>query len=104
MVINTEQTEIQIDAGTCDESTVTEIYRNLQLLYATHAGEQALDRDFGINMDAADYPQEGAQALLVAEFTRKTTKYEPRARVARVEWAGNGAEGYYTPRVVIELV
>lgn len=104
MVINTEQTEIIIDAGSYDESAVEEIYRNLRLLYATHAGEQGLDRDFGINMDAADYPQEGAQALLVAEFTRKTARYEPRAKIARVEWTGSGAEGYYTPRVVIELV
>ena len=41
--------DIEITAGTADESLKEEIYRNLQVLYGTTAGEQALDRDFGIS-------------------------------------------------------
>lgn len=82
-----------------------EVYRNLQVLYGTVAGEQALDREFGIDGSIIDYPQENAQVLLVAEYVRKTERYEPRAKVARVEWTGGKAQdGTMTPKVVIEIV
>lgn len=41
---------IEIAAGTVNDSTAQEVYRNLQVLYGTHTGEQALDRDFGIDI------------------------------------------------------
>lgn len=76
-----------------------------QLLHGTHTGEQALDRDFGIDISTTDYPQESAQALLAAEYVRKTKMYEPRARVVRVEWTDSKAhDGNITPKVVIDLV
>lgn len=33
---------IEIAAGTVNDSTAQEVYRNLQVLYGTHTGEQAL--------------------------------------------------------------
>lgn len=64
-----------------------------------------LDRDFGIDISTTDYPQESAQALLAAEYVRKTKMYEPRARVVRVEWTDSKAhDGNMTPKVVIDLV
>lgn len=73
--------------------------------YGTVAGEQALDREFGIDGSIIDCPQENAQVLLVAEYVRKTERYEPRAKVARVEWTGGKAQdGTMTPKVVIEIV
>ena len=96
---------IEIAAGTGDDSEAQEVYRNLQVLYGTHTGEQALDRDFGIDISTTDYPQESAQALLAAEYVRKTKMYEPRARVVRVEWTDSKAhDGNMTPKVVIDLV
>ena len=96
---------IEIEAGTALDSTAKEVYRNLQVLYNTVAGEQALDRDFGIDASILDHPQENAKVLLVAEYVRKTERYEPRASVARVEWtAGHSPDGTMTPQVVIELV
>lgn len=35
---------IEIAAGTVDDSEAQEVYRNLQVLYGTHTGEQALTR------------------------------------------------------------
>lgn len=97
--------EIVIEAGTANDSTAQEIYRNLQVLYNTVAGEQALDRDFGIDGNVGDYPQEHAQAMLAAEYVRKTEQYEPRARVNRVGWeAEKTPDGNMTPKVVIQLV
>ena len=96
---------IEIAAGTVNDSTAQEVYRNLQVLYGTHTGEQALDLDFGIDISTTDYPQESAQALLAAEYVRKTKMYEPRARVVRVEWTDSKAhDGNTTPKVVIDLV
>lgn len=68
-------------------------------------GGDVLDRDFGIDINTTDYPQESAQALLAAEYVRKTKMYEPRARVVRVEWTDSKAhDGNMTPKVVIDLV
>lgn len=47
---------IEIAAGTVNDSTAQEVYRNLQVLYGAHTGEQALDRDFGIDISTTDYP------------------------------------------------
>ena len=62
---------IEIAAGTVNDSTTQEVYRNLQVLYGTHTGEQALDRDFGIDISTTDYPQESAQALLAGSMCAK---------------------------------
>lgn len=104
-MLNTENAVIEILPGKVDDSTAREVYRNLQVLYGTVAGEQALDREFGIDGSIIDYPQENAQVLLVAEYVRKTERYEPRAKVARVEWTGGKAQdGTMPPKVVIEIV
>lgn len=104
-MLDTKNTVIEILPGKADDGLVAEVYRNLQVLYGTVAGEQALDRDFGIDSSTIDGPQEHAQVLLVAEYVRKTERYEPRAKVARVDWtAGKAQDGNMTPKVVIELV
>ncbi len=96
---------IEIEAGTIFDTTAEEIFRNLQVLYATQTGEQALDRDFGIDVNIIDCPAENTQALLAAEYVRKTERYEPRARVLRVDWSGSDVQnGILKPKVVIELV
>lgn len=96
---------IEIEAGSANDSQAEEIYRNLQVLYGTVAGEQALDRDFGIDPDVTDHPTESAEALLAAEYVRKTEKYEPRARVSYVDYQSNKTpEGHIKPKVVIEIV
>lgn len=104
-MINTQETVILIEAGDVDDDTREEVYRNLQVLYGTETGEQALDRDFGIDIDILDNPQETAKALLTAEFVRKTEQYEPRVRVVKVEWTVNNAkDGGIVPKVVVSFV
>ena len=66
-MLSTGDAVIDIQPGKADESTAAEVLRNLQVLYGTVAGEQALDREFGIDGSIIDGPQENAQALLVAE-------------------------------------
>lgn len=96
---------IEIEAGSATDSRAEEIYRNLQVLYGTVAGEQALDRDFGIDPSIQDFPSENAEALLAAEYVRKTQRYEPRARVSYVSFdKEDNPVGQIKPKVVIEIV
>ena len=104
-MINTQETVILIEAGDVDDKTREEVYRNLQVLYGTETGEQALDREFGIDINILDNPQETAKALLAAEFVRKTEQYEPRVRVTKVTWTGSNAkDGGIVPKVVVSFV
>ena len=103
-MIDTSKPEIEILPGTVHDDVRIEIFNNLQVLYATQAGELALDRDYGIDGLPIGYPQEHAKAMLTAEYVRKTQRYEPRARVAEVDWKTDSANGKITPKVVIELV
>lgn len=104
-MIETDHPMIEVAAGGVNDSVAEEVYRNLQVLYGTHTGEQAMDRDFGIDVSTMDCPQESARALLAAEYVRKTRKYEPRAKVTHVDWASiDSADGSITPKVVIEFV
>ena len=97
-MIYIEDTIVEIEAGSVDDQTAQEVYRNLQVLYGTETGEQALDREFGIDINILDNPQEVAKA-------RKTKQYEPRVRVMRVEWTQNHArDGGIVPKVVVSFV
>lgn len=96
------ETEISVN-GEGNESRKKTVRKNLELLYATRAGEQGLDRDFGLDMDGLDLPSPRAKALLAAEYVRKTQKYEPRAKVVRVEWPET-EDGRLKAKVVVKLV
>ncbi len=103
-MIDISEAVIEIDAGEVDESTAKEVYRNIQTLLGTVAGEQALDRDFGIDSSVFDYPQDDAMAMLAAEYVSKIERYEPRATVVTVDYLEGKAErGNMIPKVVIEI-
>lgn len=96
---------IVIEAEAENTGEREEILRNLKLLYGTVTGEQALDRDFGIDSSLTDASLAAVKPLLVAEFARKTERYEPRARVVRVDWVTDEANcGKIIPKVVVEIV
>lgn len=104
-MIDTGKTEIVLEAGRADDSTAADIVRCLKMLYSASPGEQALDRDFGIDCEPLGLPMSSARALMAAELVAKTARYEPRARVLRVEWNEDGmTEGILIPRVVVEIV
>lgn len=96
---------IEIEAGRADDKETREIYRNLQVLYGTVAGEQALDRDFGIDANVTDFPTEAAESFLATEYVRKTMQYEPRAHVSYVDFNREKyPNGIFRPKVVIDIV
>ena len=97
--------DIALTIQAASETAAEDVRRCLAVLYGTTPGEQALDRDFGIDQECLAMPPAAAQALFAAEIVKKTAQDEPRARVARVEWEESDAQrGELRPRVVIELV
>lgn len=102
-IINIEDIGVEIlpSSSTLEE----DVYRCLLTLYGSRAGEQALDRDFGLDIDCLSQPTEAAEALFTSEIARKTARYEPRVRVVRVDYQNpDGNKGEMKPKVVVELV
>ena len=103
MTLTTDSPIIEIAASS--ESDAEDVLRCLATLYGTHPGEQALDRDFGIDCDCLSMPVEVAKTLMTQEYVEKTARYEPRANVLRVEWVSSEQDqGELKPKVVLELV
>ena len=79
------------------------ILRQLKVLYGTRKGEQALDRDFGIDWSFLDQPMEVAKAMLSAEIITQTTKYVPGIAVSVIEFTSD-LNGILTPTIRVEEV
>ena len=94
---------VQID---CNHKTDVwqDVLRCLTVLYHTRVGEQALDREFGIDWSFLDMPMPAARTMIEAELIEKTRRYEPRVKVTEVTWSGDSVSGELIPKVVIELV
>ena len=65
-MLNVKDPAIEIVAGSVDDERAAEIYRNLSVLYGTQTGEQALDRDFGIDINAVSAPQARPEKIRIA--------------------------------------
>ena len=79
------------------------IIRQLKVLYGTRKGEQALDRDFGIDWSFLDQPMEVAKAMLSAEIITQTTQYVPGIAVSAIEFTSD-ISGNLTPTIRVEEV
>ncbi len=79
------------------------ILRQLSVLYGTRTGEQALDRNFGIDWSFLDQPPEVAKAMLSAEIITKTNTYVPSVAVSNIGFTTD-INGNLTPTVSVEEV
>lgn len=79
------------------------ITRQLKVLYGTRKGEQALDRNFGIDWSFLDQPMEVAKALLSAEIITQTAQYVPRIAVSAINFTSD-LNGNLTPTIRVEEV
>lgn len=82
------------------ESEAEDIRKCLTALYAVRAGEQPLDRDFGIDGDFLDKPLPTAQNMFALEVIKKTQLYEKRVEVEKVEY--QFAEGRMIPQIYLK--
>lgn len=95
--------EVEISCDTAADIK-EDVLRCLSVLFGTRAGEQALNRDFGLSWDMLDMPIEAAKAMLENEIVTKVRKYEPRAEVIQIIWNGSAVSGEIKPKVVVGIV
>ena len=94
--------DIDVEINPSESTEERDVYNCLKTLYGSREGEQALDREFGLNMDCLSLPAEAAEAKLTAEIIRKTKKY---AQVLEVSYeTSRSQQGNIRPKVVINIV
>lgn len=91
--------EVEIMPG----SEIEEIKQNVRTIVLTRRGTVPMDREFGIRAEILDTPIT-EQSALVAEVAEAIEKFEPRARLRRIEFGGEYIEGRVEPKLIIELV
>ena len=92
--------EIKMNGNGATEETVRKC---LTVLLGTREGEQALDRNFGLNWDFLDMTTAAAKARLTAEIIEKIKKYEPRAKIKSVKFKSD-VNGLLSPVLEVSVV
>ena len=54
--------DIDVEINPSESTEERDVYNCLKTLYGSREGEQALDREFGLNMDCLSLPAEAAEA------------------------------------------
>lgn len=83
------------------QSKYEEILQNVRTILTTALFSVPLYRNFGINFDMLDEPIPIAQYKLTAKIITAVEKYEPRAKVTKVKYSGDGLDGVLKPTVSI---
>lgn len=86
------------------QSALEEIAQNVRTILTTPKYSVPLDREFGLNATMLDAPAPLAKARLTAEIVEAVQRYEPRVKVERVTFEGDGAEGILRPKVRLKIV
>ena len=81
---------------------IEQIETNLRNLYATKAGTQPMDREFGLDINFVGDPLPVAKSKFTLEVVRKTATYEPRVKVAEVTYEEDGENGVLIPSIHLE--
>lgn len=87
----------------CPSSGYEEIMQNIKCLLLTAKGTCFFYRDFGVSTELLDKPLNVAQQKFLAEVVRQVNRFEPRAKVRRIRWQGDGADGTLKPIILLEV-
>ena len=85
------------------ESGAAEIIQNVRTILNTRVGTVPLHRDFGISWEHVDKPLPVAMSIMQGVIVDAVSEFEPRAKVEKVTFEGDGAEGILRPRVIISI-
>lgn len=95
-----ELSEIDFSPAT----TIKEILQNVRTILTTAKYTVPLDREFGLDASILDAPIAVVRAKLTAEIIQAVETYEPRVKVTKVNYEGDGEEGVLTPKVQVRIV
>lgn len=79
-----------------------EIIQNVKTICTTPKGSVPLDRDFGVDMQFLDKPQNKAIAMIQSEIIQAVRKYEKRCKVIGVKFNGSN-DGYLDAQIRIAI-
>jgi phage baseplate assembly protein W len=82
---------------------VKEVLQNVKTLLCTKKFSVPLDRDVGLDFSPLDMPYPKAQAGIRTEIIQAIREFEPRAKVVKVDFDGDPADGRLIPKVVVEV-
>ena len=88
------------------ENLAEEVAQNVRMIITTPKGSVPLDRDFGLDFSVVDRPMPMARALMEVDIVSQVGRYEPRAKVIKVDWLQDDAaamDGRATPQVLIDV-
>lgn len=85
------------------ESEAAEIIQNVRTILNTRVGTVPLHRDFGISWEHVDKPLPVAMSIMQGVIVDAVSEFEPRAKVEKVTFDGDGAGGILRPRVIISI-
>ena len=85
------------------KSETTEILQNVRTILNTRLGTVPLARDFGISWEHVDKPLPVAKSIMQGVVIDAIEEFEPRAKVEKVTFEGDGADGILRPSVVISI-
>ena len=97
--VDNSQTGIKIGA-----EGIEDVLQCVRLILSTPKGSVPLDRDFGIDWTMIDRPAGGVSQIIKAHIVRQIQKYEPRAKVKKVELSSQELpDGKLRVKVLIEV-
>jgi phage baseplate assembly protein W len=85
------------------ESRTAEILQHVRTILNTRLGSAPLARDLGITWEHLDKPLPVAQSIMQGVVIDAIEEFEPCAKVERVAFDGDGAEGILRPSVIISI-
>ena len=85
------------------ESATAEVLQNVRTILNTRIGTVPLARNFGISWEHVDMPMPVARSIMQGVVIDAIEEFEPRARVEKVTFDGDGADGILRPTVTISI-
>lgn len=84
-------------------SEAEEVIQNVRTILKTRIGSVPFAREFGITWEHLDKPVPVAKSIMQSIIVDAVADYEPRAKVEKVIFTGDGIDGILTPRVIISI-
>lgn len=86
------------------ENEFEEIAQNVRMIITTLKKQVPLDRGFGLDSALVDMPINVAQVRMTANIVTAVNEFEPRVKVKKVNFSGDGVEGLVVASVIVEII
>lgn len=97
--------EVCLDCGVdfAPATVEAEVIQNVRTILKTCVGTVPLARELGVTWEHLDKPLPVARSLMRTAIVDAIASFEPRARVEKVTFSGDGIEGLLQPKVIISI-